>query len=150
VQTYLLSNVGEELIFRGYLLLVLIRRFGLSVGLFITSVLFGLFLLPGLTGLAALKMVFTTAACSYLFASAFLATGTIWAAIALHFVGNVALHKITGLSHGQALLKPVLQGSYPTSFDPAFWVSLSVPLLLAWALFRSRTLDLGGRLNLTG
>ena len=94
-------------------------------------------------------MIFTTGACSYLFAAAFLATGTIWAAIALHFVGNLVLHKITGLSNGAALLKPVLQVPYPTSYDPGFWVFFLIPLLLAYPLFRFRNLGLTGSLNKT-
>lgn len=138
VQNYLFSNIGEELIFRGYFLLLLARRFGLSVALCTTAVLFGLFHLPGMNGLPAVKMVFTTAACSFLFAGAFLATRMRWTAIALHFVGNVVLHKITGLSNGDALLKPVLHEAYPAHYDPGFWVFLIVPLLLAFALFAFR------------
>lgn len=138
VQNYLLSNIGEELIFRGYLLLALTQRFGLRVALCATAMLFGLFHLPGLSGVAAVKMVITTAACSFLFAGAFLATRTLWTAIALHFIGNVVLHKITGLSNGAALLKPVLHDSYPTHYDPGFLAFLTVPLLLASALFAFR------------
>lgn len=74
-----------------------------------------------------MKMVFTTAACSFLFAGALLATRTLWTAIALHFIGNVVLHKITGLSNGAALFKPVLHDSYPTHYDPGFLAFLNCP-----------------------
>src|SRR5207247_1200909 len=101
------------------------------------AILFGLFHLPGLTGMAALKMVFTTAACSYVFAAAFLQTGTIWGAVALHLVANVALHKLTGLDGGAAILKPVLNSNYSHNFDAGFWIFLTVPLLLALPLLSS-------------
>lgn len=136
LQNFALSNIGEELVFRGYLLLALMRRFGLRTALFVVSIIFGLFHLPGLSGMAALKMVITTGACSYLFAAAFLRTGTIWGAIALHFFANVLLHKVTGLSGGAALLKPVLHSAYPQSYDPGFWIFTLVPLLLAIGWFR--------------
>ena len=134
---YFWSNLGEELVFRGYLLIVLWRAFGLRMALALVALLFGLFHLPGLSGMAALKMIFTTAAASYFFAAVFLATGTLWTAVALHFMGNVLLHKISGLDGGAALLKPVLHHSYP-SYDPGFWVFMIIPLLLAWLLFSWR------------
>jgi membrane protease YdiL (CAAX protease family) len=139
VQNYFLSNIGEELVFRGYLLIVLARRFGLNIALLVIACLFGLFHLPGLSGLAAVKMIFTTAACSYLFAGAFLASGTIWAAIALHFVANVALHKITGLDNGVALLQPVMQSPDQHSYDPAFWICVILPLMMAYPLIAYRS-----------
>lgn len=128
---FLLSNAGEELIFRGYLLIVLARRFGLHVALLFVGILFGLFHLPGLTGITALKMFLSTAACSYLFAAAFLWTGTIWAAVGLHFSANVMLHTVTGLSGGRAALKPVFQVTPPGGVDFGFWILLTVALLLA-------------------
>jgi membrane protease YdiL (CAAX protease family) len=134
INGYFWSNIGEELVFRGYVLIVLIRRFGLRAALAATALIFGLFHLPGQSGLGAVKMVFTTAAFSYLLSAAFLTTGTLWTAIALHFGANVLLHKITGLSGGVALVKPVLQGAYP-SYDPAFFVTVAVPLLGAWLMF---------------
>jgi membrane protease YdiL (CAAX protease family) len=46
---YFGGNLGEELAFRGYLLLLLTRRFRLTGALFIIALLFGLFHLPGLS-----------------------------------------------------------------------------------------------------
>lgn len=142
LQGYLLSNMGEELIFRGYLLIVLERRFGLRIALLIVAIFFGLFHLPGLSGMTALKMVFTTAACSYLFAAAFLVTGTIWSAIGVHFAANVFLHVVSGLSGRPAILTPVFDAPAPSGYDPGFWVCVTVPLLLALAVFsRERRLS---------
>lgn len=139
VQDYLFSNIGEELVFRGYLLIMLARRFGLITALLVIACLFGLFHLPGLRGFAALKMIFTTAAFSCLFAGAFIASGTIWTAIALHFVSNVALHKISGLDHGMALLQPVMHSQTLHTYDPAFWICLIVPLAMAYPLLAHRS-----------
>lgn len=139
VQNYLFSNIGEELVFRGYLLIMLARRFGLNIALLLIACLFGLFHLPGLGGLAALKMFFTTAAFSCLFASAFIASGSIWTAIALHFVANVALHKVAGLDNGAALLQPVMQNQGVHSYDPGFWICLIVPLAMACPLLALRS-----------
>jgi len=138
VQNYFLGNSGEELVFRGYLLIILARRFGLNVALLFIAGIFGLFHLPGLNGYAALKMCLTTASLSYLFAAAFLASGTIWAAVALHFVSNVVLHKITGLDNGVALLHPVMENQQEHSYDPAFWICLILPLAVAYPLFSLR------------
>jgi membrane protease YdiL (CAAX protease family) len=134
INMFFWSNLGEELVFRGYLLLVLIKCFGLRPALAITAFIFGLFHLPGLSGLAALKMVLTTAAFSYLLSAAFLKTGTLWTAIALHFFANVFLHKVTGLSGGSALLKPIFQNGYPAA-DPGTILMFVIPLSAAWFLF---------------
>lgn len=134
INTFFWSNVGEELVFRGYFLLILANRFGLRPALAIVALLFGLFHLPGLSGFAALKMILTTAAFSYLLSAAFLKTGTLWTTVALHFFANVLLHKITGLSGGSALFKPVFANGYP-AFDPSALLMLVIPLTAAWLLF---------------
>lgn len=132
---FLLSNVGEELVFRGFLLLFLMRIVGLRWALVIIAGLFSLFHLPGLSGIAALKMACTTAAASYFFAAMFLLTRSLWGAIAAHFMGNVVLHKVVGLSGGTAALKPVLHGTYPSS-DPGFWGMFLVTFVLAGFAFQ--------------
>jgi membrane protease YdiL (CAAX protease family) len=139
---YLGGNTGEELIFRGYLLLLLRQYYGLAVALVITSILFGLFHLPGLSGLVALKMVCTTFLGGILFAYGFLLTGTLWSAISLHVVGNIALHHVFGLSGGSAtLLKPVFDQPWPTAYDPAFlvWLAILVPVVSTAAYCHQRT-----------
>lgn len=125
------GNAGEELAFRGYLLLALARRLGLGRALAIVAVLFGLFHLPGLSGWEALKMVCTTATMSFLFAYAFVLTGSLWAAVGAHVLGNVALHNLLGMSGGSSIATPVLHGPWPSAYDPAFSVWLAVGIAVA-------------------
>ncbi|MDB6053103.1 MAG: family intrarane metalloprotease [Verrucomicrobiales bacterium] len=130
------SNLGEELVFRGFLLVVLSRLWGLRLAMLAIAILFGLFHLPGLSGIQALKMICTTAACSYLFCSAFIITGTLWTAVALHVAMNVSLHTISGLDGGIAILKPVFRIPYPQQYDPGFWAFIVMPLFISWLLFQ--------------
>lgn len=135
---YFWSNLGEELVFRGVPLIILSRILGPSIALAVIALAFGLFHLPGLSGVMAAKMFLTTGASSYLFSAAFLATDTLWTAIGLHFALNVSLHLVTGLDGGTALLKPIFTESWPAYFDPGFLIFLSLPLLLASAIFYLR------------
>lgn len=129
------GNAGEELIFRGYLLLLLQRHRGLVQALVVTSLLFGLFHLPGLSGAAAFKMVCTTFLGGCLFAYGFLLTGTLWTAIGLHVVGNIWLHQVLGLSGQHSLLSPVMDQPWPDNYDPAFvvWLAIVTPVVAAAA-----------------
>jgi membrane protease YdiL (CAAX protease family) len=138
---YLGGNAGEELIFRGYLLLLLHRYCGLATALVITGILFGLFHLPGLSGLVAFKMICTTFLGGTLFAYGFLLTGTLWSAISLHVVGNIALHHVFGLSGGPtSLLTPVFEQPWPTTYDPAFlvWLAILIPVVITAACLNHR------------
>ncbi|HEY8995333.1 MAG TPA: type II CAAX endopeptidase family protein [Lacunisphaera sp.] len=134
---YLGGNAGEELIFRGYLLLLLRSHCGLPAALVITGLLFGCFHLPGLSGVAALKMVCTTFLGGTLFAYGFLLSGTLWSAISLHVVGNIVLHHVFGLSSQPSLLTPVFDRPWPTAYDPAFlvWLAILIPAV-ATAAYR--------------
>lgn len=137
---YLCGNAGEELIFRGYLLLLLRRHCGLPAALAITGVLFGLFHLPGLSGPAALQMICTTFLGGTLFAYGFLLTGTLWSAIGLHVAGNIVLHQVLGLSGQASLLRPVFDQPWPTTYNPGFvaWLAIMVPIVIAAAYCHHR------------
>jgi membrane protease YdiL (CAAX protease family) len=137
---YFVGNTGEELIFRGYLLLLLHRHCGLGWALAISGLLFGLFHLPGLSGVVALKMVCTTFIGGSLFACGFLLTGTLWTAIGMHVAGNLVLHHVLGLSGNPAsLFTPVFDRAWPTTYDPAFFVWLVIPIpILAAVIWRYR------------
>jgi membrane protease YdiL (CAAX protease family) len=142
---YLGGNAGEELIFRGYLLLLLRRHCGLLAALVITAFLFGLFHLPGLSGATAIKMICTTFLGGILFAYGFLFTGTLWSAIGLHVAGNIVLHHILGLSGQPSLLTPVFEQPWPTAYDPAFvvWLAVLMPIITV-AAFCYHRMDRGG------
>jgi membrane protease YdiL (CAAX protease family) len=137
---YLCGNAGEELIFRGYLLLLLRRHCGLVAALAITGLLFGLFHLPGLSGMAALKMICTTFLGGILFAYGFLLTGTLWSAIGLHVAGNIVLHHVLGLSGQPSLLTPVFDQPWPTAYDPSFlvWLAILIPVVTVTAFWHNR------------
>lgn len=144
---YTVGNSAEELIFRGYLLLILMRHVGLASALLAMALLFGAFHLPGLSGGTAVKMICTTAVGSYLFAYGYLITGSLWTAIGMHVWGNLLLHQILGLTGGASILRVVVHGTWPESWDPAFiaWMSVSgIAAGLGALLFRrtrSRALD---------
>jgi len=138
---YFAGNFTEELAFRGYLLLILARYVGMHRALLIVALLFGVFHLPGLSGAAAFKMICTTALWSYLFAYGYLLTGTLWTAVGLHVIGNLVLHQGLGLSGGAALFTPVPHKPWPSTYDPAFWVWVTVSgMIVALLAVRSRKL----------
>lgn len=138
---YFAGNWGEELIFRGYLLLIIARYFGLSRAIIVTSLLFGLFHLPGLSGATALKMVCTTSLGGCLYAYGYLLTGTLWTAAGLHVVGNIVLHHVYGAS-GQinSIFVPKFHERWPVSYDPAFlvWIAVLVPIIALAAYIERR------------
>ncbi|HEU5081548.1 MAG TPA: type II CAAX endopeptidase family protein [Opitutaceae bacterium] len=141
---YLAGNFGEELIFRGYLLLTLAKRWGDARAVLVTSFLFGLFHLPGLSGIVALKMVCTTFLGGCLFARVFLSTRTLWTAVAMHVAGNIVLHHVYGASAGSdaaSWWKPVFDSPWPSSYDPAFvaWLIVLIPVIAAAAFLRRPT-----------
>ena len=143
---YIAGNSGEELIFRGYLFLVLARRLGLPWTLGITGVLFGLFHLPGLAGVSALKMIVTTALGSVIFAAAYVLSRSLWTAIGAHAWGNLLLHQGLGLSGSPALARIVLDGEWPKTYDPGFvaWTAISMPCAaVLWKLMSGRATCVG-------
>lgn len=91
--SYSLGNTLEELLFRGFVLLVSVRLFGKIGGVLFVSLLFGLFHLQGL-GITAnsLSIVMTTFTMSLLFIAVIFYTKSIWTAVALHIAGNLLLH----------------------------------------------------------
>lgn len=130
---YFLGNVGEELIFRGYGLVVLAHFLGARKAAWVLALPFGLSHLPGLFGTQAWQMVATTSVMAVVFSYCFLSTGTLWTAISMHVVLNALLHTLTGLD-GEAkptLLKPVFHSPWPTGYNFGFWTFLGVALLTA-------------------
>jgi len=132
---YLLGNSVEELIFRGYLLVMLRRWLGLPRALAISGVLFGLFHLPGMSGVAALKMVCTTAGMSVVFAMAYVRTKSLWTAIGVHVSTNTLLHRVLGMSgEQQSLFRMQIDGRWPAGYDPGLIAYFSVIAVAALCL----------------
>lgn len=132
---YLTGNFAEELLFRGYLLIVLARWLGATRALWLLALPFGLFHFPGLDLTSLAKMVLTTGAMHFVFGYAFLATRTLWAAVALHAVSNTLLHSVFGTG-GPGYLSFQYSAEFPSAFDAPFLLFLGVTTTLAWLLAR--------------
>lgn len=130
---YLSGNFVEELLFRGYLLIALSRWYGATRALCMLAVLFGLFHFPGLAPVAMAKMMLTTGAMHFVYAYAFLATRSLWAAVALHAVGNTLLHKVVGVGE-PALLSVHFEEALPEAVDAPFLVFFGITAALAIGL----------------
>lgn len=136
---YLAGNFGEELLFRGYLLIALARWLGTTRAIWLLAIPFGLFHFQGLDGFGLAKMMLTTGAMHFVYAYAFLACRSLWAAVALHAVGNTLLHKVFGVGES-ALLSTHFDRSPPAGVDVPFLVFFGVTAALAIGLARwSRT-----------
>lgn len=123
VCSFIVGNSLEELMFRGFLLVILSRLAGWRIGILLMAVPFGLFHLQGLgIGMAGLKMAATTATYSFVFSLSYVLTRSMWTAISVHVTSNVLLHTIFGLDGGNnSMFVQVFSGSKPTNYDLGFW-----------------------------
>ncbi|WP_294216409.1 type II CAAX endopeptidase family protein [uncultured Chryseobacterium sp.] len=93
--SYGLGNTLEELLFRGFLFLSAVKLFGKTGAVFLVSLLFGLFHLPGLgLTMQGLSMVITTFTMSLLFIAVIDYAESIWTAVVLHITINILLHTL--------------------------------------------------------
>jgi membrane protease YdiL (CAAX protease family) len=127
---YLAGNSVEELLFRGYLLVVLARWLGTTRAIWIMAAPFGLFHFQGLDALALLKMMLTTGAMHFGYAYVFLATRSLWAAIAMHALGNTLLHAVLGVE-APGLLSVTFTRDLPAAVDAPFLVFFTVTAAMA-------------------
>lgn len=130
---YLSGNFVEELVFRGYLLIVLARWFGPARAIWLLALPFGLFHFPGLDALALGKMLLTTGAMHFVYAYTWIASQSLVAAVALHAVGNTLLHEVVGMGKPAAL---TLHFSKAVPDSALFLVFFGVSALLAIMLSR--------------
>jgi membrane protease YdiL (CAAX protease family) len=129
---YLTGNAVEELLFRGYLLIVLARQLGTTRAILLLAVPFGLFHFPGLDALALGKMVLTTGAMHCAYAYAWISTRSLATAVAMHAVGNTLLHEVVGTGRPAALtLHFVKPAPDEVLFAAFFGVSALFALLLS-------------------
>jgi len=135
---YLAGNFIEELLARGYLLIVLACWLGTTRAIWLMAIPFGLFHLPGLDPVAAVKMMFTTGAMHFVYAYAYLATRSLWAALALHAVGNTLLHSVIGVDKPGAVSLQFTR-SLPETVDLPFLVFFGMTALFAWWMSRWST-----------
>ena len=129
-----LSGMMEELMFRGILLRLLGRAFGLAWGLVLSSVLFGL---AHLTHGDWLAVVGITINAGFTMGLLYMATGSIWMSIGLHTAWDFTEVSLLGVnSHNGLLLStPVAGKSEMLSFGPdASVLSLLIGVLLSAAI----------------
>jgi membrane protease YdiL (CAAX protease family) len=131
------GNFTEELLFRGYPLIILSQLLGWRVAVCIMALPFGLFHLPGLGfNIEGLKMVITTSTYSFVFSYAFILTGTIWTAIGVHVVSNILLHSISGLDGlARAVFTPVFETTWPVNYDPGLLSLETSAIVMALLLY---------------
>jgi|GEM_PF-1332983 len=135
--SYLLGNTLEELMFRGFLLIILTQLTDWRKAVWILALPFGLFHLPGLgLSIPGLKMVLTTATLSFVFCYAFILTGSLLTAIATHITMNILLHAFLGLDGaGNASYIPVFNGRWPAGYDAALVVTVGAGMIVATGLY---------------
>jgi uncharacterized protein len=130
---YLTGNFVEELLFRGYLLIALAHWIGAARAIWLLALPFGLFHFPGLDAASLFKMLLTTGAMHFVYAYAWLAMRSLWAAVALHAVGNTLLHAVAGVDGPGAL---ALRFDTPPDGAVLFLIFFGVTALLALILSR--------------
>lgn len=114
--SFFFGNTLEELMFRGFLLVVLSRLSGWRIALLVTSLAFGVFHLRGLGLNTGLQMVASTATYSLIFGLSYILTQSLWTAIGVHVASNILLHAVFGLDGAkQAILVPVFSGTGPSN-----------------------------------
>jgi membrane protease YdiL (CAAX protease family) len=135
--SYFLGNSLEELMFRGFLLVVLSRFAGWRIAVLALAIPFGLFHLQG-SGISTvgLKMVATTATYSLVFSLSYVLTGSMWTAISVHVTSNILLHTLLGLDGmNQAMLVPVFSGPGLRNHDLGFWGAMISALAMSCLLY---------------
>ncbi|AYB34702.1 CPBP family intramembrane glutamic endopeptidase [Chryseolinea soli] len=135
--SYFWGNFLEELIFRGFLLIVLSNLIGWRRAVWVMALPFALFHLPGIGfGMEALKMMVTSSVGGLLFSYAFTATSSLWTAIGAHVMGNILLHTLTGLDGaGRAMFQPSFEDKFPVGYDANFLTFTIAGAIVAYPLF---------------
>lgn len=153
VALFVLVAVGEELMFRGYLLVNLSEGTGPVLALVISSLLFGVFhaLNPNLNPLALINI----ALAGLVFGYGWLITGNLWLPMAYHsswnfFQGPIFALPVSGVRYG-GLLAVADQGTAPLVTGAAFGpegglvgtlaLLSALPVLWAWSRHRRTTLE---------
>ena len=96
--SYCVGNSLEELIFRGFLLVILSRFTGWKIAVLVMALPFGLFHLQGLgNSVAGWRMAASTAIYSFVFSLSYILTASMWTAISAHATSNILLHAVLGL-----------------------------------------------------
>ena len=137
--SYLLGNTLEELMFRGFLLIIFSQLTNWRVAVIIMALPFGLFHLQGIgMNIEGLKMVSSTMIFSLVFSFAFILTGSMWTSIGTHVITNIILHPFLGLDgSNKSLYLPDFYGAWPKNYDLGFWILLMNTILMATIIYFS-------------
>jgi len=138
---FLKSVLFEELLFRGALLYILIKRLGANKAVIISAVAFGIyhFFTVGLGSPTQIVLLFlTTGLMGYAFARAFVVTGSILVPFAIHYALNFISYSIFGTQLG---FQPFLHSA---TLHPPMTIVLILlvihnfvyPLVVLWWLSR--------------
>jgi membrane protease YdiL (CAAX protease family) len=139
--SYLSGNALEELLFRGFILILLSQLLDWRLGILILALPFGLFHLQG-TGLSStgFGIVASTTTYALVFGLSFVLTRSLWTAITAHVILNILLHLITGLDGiGHSVYAPVFEKSWPKNYNCGLWVMIGSAILFhfcfIWLLY---------------
>jgi membrane protease YdiL (CAAX protease family) len=137
--SYLLGNSLEELIFRGFLLIILSQVTSWRLSLLIMALPFGLFHLQGAGfNYSGFSIVASTTIYSFIFGLSFILTRSMWTAIAAHISGNIFLHLLTGLDGaGRSVYSPVFEKNWPKNYDAGLLTSIVSAITISTLLYLS-------------
>jgi len=128
--SFLLGAISEELLFRGFLLVVFAKRFGWRWGVLIMALPFGLYHFEG-----GLSLVVSTTFYSFVFALSFILTRSLWCAIITHAIMNILLHIITGLDGGtNSIYKLVVDKQWP-DYPIGLLMSVGAAIIISALLY---------------
>jgi uncharacterized protein len=127
----------EELLFRGALLYILIRRIGPAKAVLVSAVAFGMYhwIIVGIHSLPQMMLLFLSMAwMGYALARSFVVSGSILVPFALHFAGNMVGAVIFGFME-QLYIRPV--GVHPSMALILLLITIHnfvYPLIVLWWL----------------
>ena len=143
--SYFAGNSLEELLFRGFLFVVLSQLLGWRIALLIVSLGFGLFHLQGVGfTVRGAKLVATTALFGLIFGMSYVLTKSLWTAVFTHATSNILLHAFAGLDGGgKAMFVPVFERPWPIGYDLGLWLividATVISCLLYGIIYRTST-----------
>jgi membrane protease YdiL (CAAX protease family) len=141
IWTVLVSALFEELLFRGALLYILLRRVGSTKAVLISAIAFGLYhwIIVGIHSLPQMLLLFVSMAwLGYALARSFVVSGSILVPFALHFAGNFVGAAILGDGRQLFVHGP---GTHPSTMVLLALVAIhnfAYPLVVLWWLKRNK------------
>ena len=134
--------IGEETVFRGYLLTGLNKAWGKWVALGVMTVIFGLFHLPayiegGMQSGTLTLAILLASLFGLLFSLIYLRTGSLWLPVALHFTWNFIENDLLNLSADSTnpnLVGAVTRLQNPLTMTEISWANVVVLKSLAFAM----------------